>query len=233
MNFDLNYKKKEKVQYFSSLNNDIWNVSLIFYHEKYGFLLGNNHNNKFEIPNEIIKKDDKSLIEVLVRCFLKKMISYDNIIVQQWLMSDFRAYYTELYGIEPNQNTYNEWYIENLKNLENKDYNTLYGLKFVDILKNMFENWIIENKIMIYDVPLLKKNENIKNRLFIINIEEMDMKIQELILNYSYYYEYFVNKNKKKEYQYMTWNKLMNISEDNCTKNLQNIFDYIYMGVFI
>ncbi len=229
----IDYKKKEKLEYYDKLNKDIWNVSLIFNHEEYGILLGNNNNNKFELPNEIVKKEDKSYIDIVVKCFLKKMISYDNIIVQEWLKSYFRIYYIELYGIEPNHNTYLEWYKENMNYLEDNNYNTLYSLKFTDIIKNIFENWIYENKVMVFDVPLLKNNENIKNRLFIINVEDMDMMFQELILNYSYYYEYLIYQNKKKDFKYMIWSKLIYIEEEKCMKNLQNIYDFIYMGIMI
>jgi hypothetical protein len=223
----------EKYNFYNNIDKDIWNISLIFNHEEYGMLLGLNKNNKFEIPSEIVKNDDNSLIEVLSRCFLKKMISYDNIIVQQWLMTDFRSYYNELYSIEPNKFNYDEWYKENMDYLENKNTKMNYDLKFTDIIKNKFENWFFENKIMVYDVPLIKNNEKIKNRIYIINIEDMDLMTQELIMNYSYYYEHFVHNNKKKEYKNMIMTKLMNIPEQDCMKNLQNAFDYMYMGVLI
>ncbi len=223
----------EKYNFYNNIDKDIWNISLIFNHEEYGMLLGLNKNNKFEIPSEIVKNDDNSLIEVLSRCFLKKMISYDNIIVQQWLMTDFRSYYNELYSVEPNKFNYDEWYKENMDYLENKNTKMNYDLKFTDIIKNKFENWVFENKIMVYDVPLIKNNEKIKNRIYIINIEDMDLMTQELIMNYSYYYEYFVHENKKKEYKKMIMTKLMNIPEQDCMKNLQNAFDYMYMGVLI
>lgn len=188
----------EKYNFYNNIDKDIWNISLIFNHEEYGMLLGLNKNNKFEIPSEIVKNDDNSLIEVLSRCFLKKMISYDNIIVQQWLMTDFRSYYNELYSVEPNKFNYDEWYKENIDYLDNKNTMMNYELKFTDIIKNKLENWIFENKIMVYDVPLIKNNEKIKNRIYIINIEDMDLMTQELIMNYSYYYEHFVHNNKKK-----------------------------------
>jgi hypothetical protein len=223
----------EKYNFYNNVDKDIWNISLIFNHEEYGMLLGLNKNNKFEIPSEIVKNDDNSLIEVLSRCFLKKMISYDNIIVQQWLMTDFRSYYNELYSVEPNKFNYDEWYKENIDYLDNKNTKMNYDLKFTDIIRNKIENWIFENKIMVYDVPLIKNNEKIKNRIYIINIEDMDLMTQELIMNYSYYYEHFVHNNKKKEYKNMIMTKLMNIPEQDCMKNLQNAFDYMYMGVLI
>jgi hypothetical protein len=223
----------EKYNFYNNVDKDIWNISLIFNHEEYGMLLGLNKNNKFEIPSEIVKNDDNSLIEVLSRCFLKKMISYDNIIVQQWLMTDFRSYYNELYSVEPNKFNYDEWYKENIDYLDNKNTKMNYDLKFTDIIRNKIENWIFENKIMVYDVPLIKNNEKIKNRIYIINIEDMDLMTQELIMNYSYYYEHFVHNNKKKEYKNMIMTKLMNIPEQDCMKNLQNALDYMYMGVLI
>jgi hypothetical protein len=219
----------DKYYYYDNPDLNIWNISLVFYSENYGILLGMNKENKIEIPEELIKEDDKSLIDVIVRCFMKKMICYDNMLIQELLMTNFREYYVEIYRVEPNEYNYNEWYTENIE----KSNKRMYELKFDDIIKNIFESWIDENRIMVYDVPFIKNKEHIKNRLYMINIDDMNVIDNNLLYSYPIYYNYHVQMKKKEYYNQMLWGKLMYFKEEDCSTNLQNVFDYIYMGVYI
>ncbi len=224
-------------RHYEYKESNIKNVSLIFYSENYGILLGLNKENKIEILEESVNENDKSLLDVLVRCFTKRMVSYDNMVIQELLMSNFRDYFVEIYCSEPNEYNYNEWYNENVdfiyKNNNLANENRVYDLKFSDILKNTFENWIDENRFMVFDVPFSKSNEDLKNRLFMINIDDMNAMDNNLIYCYPVYYNYHVQMEKKEYYNQMLWGKLMYFKEDDCSTNLQNIFDYIYMGVYI
>ncbi len=231
----------ERYNNFNEINENIWSFSFTFYKENEGFLLGRNEEGKIDFIGDKIKKGDNSFIDKLIVTMMKDMVLYENRIIQNWIRYDFENEFRYQYGVLPNQKDFIDWimqtsneYSRNKVILNATNY-TKIEISMKDILKNLIKRWIYEHKITYIDVPLMVVNEDIKHRLFIVNIDDLsgsNLEEKQLFYHYPNFYKN-LNVNKKNKMKEFKWSFIMKNDKYECSKNIHKVFDYLFLGIMI
>lgn len=219
------------------IQKDVWMISILFYDEEQGFLLGKNKENQYDLFTENVKKGDVCITDVITRCIIREFALYEYYYFQRryerYVENKYRKKVDIQNIVEQMRQKYQVKDFDKYTKLQQKNGTWREIYPFDYILQKIVQEWISKYAVQDFLIPLQETNEKIKNHIFIFQTNFFPFtNDRNAFLGIPLFYQKIPTTLQYKMTSY-EWKLLHQIHRQNVSESLQKIFDYLYVGVLL